>query len=110
MQIAPLPPSFAPYRRDLVDIHQAAAYLGRNTAFVRRLVAARSLPHYKVVRCCFHPVTSTATSRPATSFWAVIGRGQAQPTTGRSSQCGQWGRGSEPHGSGAAQGRLEEGQ
>lgn len=34
----------------LLDIKQAAAYLGRNVAFLRRLVARREMPHFKVGR------------------------------------------------------------
>src|SRR5690554_2385274 len=32
------------------DIEQAAVYIGRNVAFMRRLVARRALPHYKLGR------------------------------------------------------------
>jgi excisionase family DNA binding protein len=36
-----------PGRRRLLDIHQAAEYLGRNEHFVRRLVSRRELAPYK---------------------------------------------------------------
>jgi len=34
--------------RQLLDIQQAADHLGRNVAFLRRLVARRELPHFKI--------------------------------------------------------------
>jgi excisionase family DNA binding protein len=32
----------------LLDIQQAADHLGRNVAYLRRLVARRELPHFKI--------------------------------------------------------------
>jgi excisionase family DNA binding protein len=40
--------SDVPGGRRLLDIHQAATYLGRNTAFIRRLVARREVPFFKI--------------------------------------------------------------
>jgi excisionase family DNA binding protein len=34
-------------KRQLLDVNQAADYIGRNVAFVRRLVARREVPYFK---------------------------------------------------------------
>jgi excisionase family DNA binding protein len=36
--------------RRLLDIEQAAEHVGRNVAFMRRLVARREVPHFKIGR------------------------------------------------------------